>query len=75
MKKVERLWPLQPLRFRRLWMAIAHAQAQHWKGSSSHRTALLQSMEGAEYYATVATKRAGYVLYRALVSKLLSTYM
>ena len=47
--------------------AIAHAQAQCWKGSSSHKTALLQSMEGAEYYATVATEHMGYVLYRALV--------
>ena len=32
--------------------AIAYAQAQCWKGSSSHKTALLQSMEGAEYYAS-----------------------
>ena len=27
--------------------AIAHAQAQCWKGLSSHKTALLQSMEGS----------------------------
>ena len=42
--------------------AIVHAQAQYWKGLSSHKTALLQSMEGAEYYASakVATEHAGY---------------
>ena len=41
--------------------ATAHAQAPCWKRSSSHETAMPQ------YCATVATERAGYVLYRALV--------
>ena len=47
--------------------AIAHAQAQCWKGLSSHKKALLQSMEGTEYCTTVVTEHAGYVLYGALV--------
>ena len=35
--------------------ATAHAQARYWKGSSSHKTALLQ------YYSTMATECAGYI--------------
>ena len=42
--------------------ATAHAQAQYWKGSSRHKTPRV-----LQYYATVATERMGYVLYRALV--------
>ena len=41
----------------------AHAQAQSWKGSSVHKTAL----HAIKYYATVVTGHAGYVFYRALV--------
>ena len=49
-----------------------HAQAQCWKGLSSHKTALPQRV--LEYYATVATERAGYVLYRALVTSVTEIY-
>ena len=47
--------------------ATAHAQAQCWKGSSSHETAAAERCN--TIYATVATERAGYVLYRALVKE------
>ena len=43
----------------------AHAQAQCWKGSSSHETAMPQSVAVLHYSGYRA--RAGYVLYRALV--------
>ncbi|MCG8623165.1 MAG: hypothetical protein MJE68_14365, partial [Proteobacteria bacterium] len=40
----------------------AYAQAQHWKGSSSHKTLCCNTIRYSGY-----TEQVGYLLYRALV--------
>ena len=45
--------------------ATAHAQAQYWKGSSGHKTALQQSVAVLRYSGYRAHE---YVLYRAIVT-------
>ena len=55
-------------------IATAHAQALCWKGSSSHITAIYAAECCNTVLLLVATERAFYVLYRALVIAILSMY-